>query len=80
VKVPLTEIYAWVSIEPDGSEEIIAASVPIDDRRTLALPLVGDNLAGVRSLRHLAERAKRDSGCSVRLMRFSTRTTVEELP
>lgn len=75
----MTEIFAWVSTEPDGSERIIAVSVPNPDGSRLALPLAGDNLAGMRVLRHWAEQTQRETGWPVRLLRFSTRETVEEL-
>jgi hypothetical protein len=77
----LTEIYAWVCTEPDGSEGIIAASMPLDDGPgIMMMPLVGGDLARMRSLRHHAEQTRGATGWPVRLMRFSTRTTIEELP
>jgi hypothetical protein len=74
----LTELYAWVCTEPDGSEGIIAASMPAAGG-AMMMPLVGGDLARMRSLRHWAEQTRRDTGWPVRLMRFSTRTTLEEL-
>jgi hypothetical protein len=75
----LTEVYAWVCTEPDGSEGIVAGAVTTADGATMALPLVGGDLARMRSYRHIAEQTQRATGWPVRLMRFSTRTVLEEL-
>jgi hypothetical protein len=74
----LTEIYAWVCTEPDGSEGIIAAAMPTEGG-VMMMPLVGGDLARMRSLRHHAVETQRATGWPVRLMRFSTRSTLEEL-
>ena len=74
----LDEVYAWVCTEPDGSEGFCVAHVPIEGG-VMAMPLVGGDLARMESLRHWAVKTRRDTGWPVRLLRFSTRTTVEEL-
>lgn len=75
----IDEVFAWVCTEPDGSEGIIAGSVPNADGSTLALPLVGGDLARMRSYRHIAEQVQRETGYPVRLVRFTTRSVVEEI-
>jgi hypothetical protein len=76
--MPLTidALYAWVATEKDGSEGVCAHMLP-----TMGMvPLVGADMDRIKSLRRFAENARALTGCPVRLVRFSMREDLEELP
>lgn len=68
-------LYAWVATEPDGGEGVCAAQI---DREIL--PLVGADIDRARALRPYAKTAREATGYPVRLVRFSRREDLEELP
>lgn len=68
-------LYAWVAAEPGGGEGIM--SVQLGD---MQMPLVGADMDRMKSLRPYAERGRRITGCSVRLVRFGSREDLEILP
>lgn len=71
------ELYAWMMEEPDGSEGLVGASI---GPRGSIIPLVGGDLKRMRSLRRFAETHREATGRPVRLLRFSRRDDLEELP
>jgi hypothetical protein len=70
-------LYAWVATEPDGGEGVCGADIPALGGM---VPLVGADLERMRSLRPYAELTRRASGCRVRLIGFTGRLDIEELP
>lgn len=50
----ITELWAWVAVESDGSEGILAKEMLIDGQH-MFLPFVGADMARVESLRPHAE-------------------------
>jgi hypothetical protein len=68
-------LYAWVVTEPDGGEGV--ASAQIGDTHW---PLIGADMDRVKTLRMFAEAVRRQTGYPVRLVRFSQREKLEELP
>jgi hypothetical protein len=68
-------IYAWVAKEPDGGEGV--CSVQLGD---VHMPLVGADIERVKSVRPYAEMIRQETGYPVRLVRFSRREDLEELP
>jgi hypothetical protein len=74
----ITEIYAWVLTEPEGGEGIPA--IPAITLGGSIMPLVGADRARIESLRQFALNVRRTTGCPVRLVRFGSRTVLEELP
>lgn len=73
----IEKLYAWVATEPDGGEGVCGAFI-----REMGglVPLVGADRERIESLRPYAELTRRGSGYPVRLVEFSTRTDMEELP
>lgn len=79
---PITELWAWVSTEPDGGEGIIAASLPDPiTREPVVMPLVGGDRERVESpfMRRVAMATRISTARPVRLVRFTTREVVETL-
>ena len=74
----ITELFAWVATEPDGSEGVCAHEVVIDGRRMIA-PLVGADRARIQSYRGFADTIAETTGRPIRLMRFSNAETLERL-
>lgn len=73
----LGELYAWVEVEPDGREGIIALIRP-EFGMTM---LQNRNLdIAQNKMRAFAERHAQRSGRPVRLVKFVRTATVEELP
>lgn len=70
-------LYAWVASEPDGGEGVAAASIP---GLGGMVPLVGADRARMDSLRPYAELVRQQTGFPVRLVRFSAREVIEDLP
>lgn len=68
-------MYAWVATEPDGGEGICAARIG-----DMMMPLVGADMDRMKSLREYAEAGRRLTGYPMRLIRFSRREDMEELP
>jgi protein gp37 len=68
-------LYAWVATEPDGGEGVCSFQLG-----NTHMPLVGADMDRIKSLRRFAEIIRRASGCPIRLVRFSTREDLEELP
>jgi hypothetical protein len=71
----IDSVYAWVVVEPDGGEGVASAQIG-----NTHWPLVGADIDRVKSLRALAEAVRRQTGWPVRLVRFSNREELEELP
>lgn len=69
-------IAAWIAVEPDGGEGVIAVTMP----NGLTLPLIGADEALIESFRQSAMEAHLRTGYPVRLVRFSLREVIEELP
>jgi hypothetical protein len=72
----ITELYAWVATEPDGSEGIVVVTLV----GGMIMPLVGGDQDRMQSLRGHAEAARRNTGFPIRLVRFGHREVLEELP
>lgn len=67
-------LYAWVATEPDGGEGVCSAQ--IGDTH---YPLVGADMARIKSYRQHAELIHRMTGHPVRLVRFAHREDIEVL-
>jgi hypothetical protein len=72
-------IYAWVAQEPDGGEGVCSATMQYLGREMM-MPLIGADIDRVKSLRQHARTARMTTGFPVRLVRFSMREDLEELP
>jgi hypothetical protein len=74
--MPLTisEIWAWVSVEADGSEGIPASSRLL---RGQMVPLLGADEARIRSLQTEAEAIADFTNTGLKLMRFGPGVIVE---
>lgn len=68
-------LYAWVAEHPNGAEGLCGAMTP-----NQMMPLVGADIERMRSLRSFAELTRAATGFPVRLIRFSRRDDLEELP
>jgi hypothetical protein len=68
-------ICAWIATEPHGGEGV--CSVQAGDTH---LPMIGADGERIESLRRYAERVRRMTGYPVRLVRFTQRVEIEELP
>ncbi len=64
----ITELYAWVCMEPDGGHGIPAIESP--DGSGAKLPMIGADLERIRSLKPYAMEVHAVYGYPVRLMRF----------
>jgi hypothetical protein len=73
----ITEIFAWICVEPDGGDGIPAIEAPWD--RSMMLPLIGSDRERIESLRPWAEDVARRMGLPVRLVRFSCAEELEQL-
>lgn len=71
----IDEMFAWVCTEPDGSEGLVGWHTSIG-----WVPLVGGDVDRMRSLRPQAEITRKETGWPVRLVRFTKRDDLEELP
>lgn len=71
----ITEIYAWVAIEPNGGEAVCGGTLA-----GIMMPMVGADRARIEDFRAQALRLRQTTGYPIRLVRFSSRETVEELP
>lgn len=70
----IDSMWAFTVVDDDGTEGVVAVQAAGS-----MMPLVGADLARVRSLRPLAQRLASDLGKPVSLVHFSTRTVQETL-
>ena len=68
-------LYAWIAVDPEGGEGVCGASIG-----RMMLPLVGADRERIESLRERAAMTRAASGYPVKLVRFSRREDIEELP
>jgi hypothetical protein len=68
-------LYAWVATEPSGDEGVCSMQLG-----AVHMPLIGADMDRVKSLREHAELVRQATGYPVRLVRFSRREDLEELP
>jgi hypothetical protein len=73
----ITELWAWIGVEPDGSEGIVAKEMLIEGRR-MFVPMVGADMARINSLRDEAISVGKHFGKPVKLVHF-TITGVENV-
>jgi hypothetical protein len=72
------ELYAWMTEDPNHrSEGLVGANIGPGGS---IIPLVGGDLARMRSLRCFVEGHRAATGWRVQLLRFSRRDELEELP
>jgi hypothetical protein len=72
----ITELWAWVSIDPvDNNEGIIATYLPVEGW----MPLVGADRERIESLRPRALDTVKMTKQAVRLVRFRTREVLETI-
>lgn len=70
----IDELFAFVSVDKDGTEGVCAAFV-----RGVWMPLVGADMARVDSLRPIASVVAEESGMTIRLIRFCKREELETI-
>ena len=71
----VTEVYAWLAIDPrDNCEGIVAGTM--DDTW---VPLIGADRERIESYRSIAERAGRLSSQTIKLVRFTQREELKVL-
>ena len=68
-------LYAWVATEPDGGEGVCSMTLG-----NIHYPLVGADMDRIKSFRKHAEFLREATGYPVRLVRYSMREDLEELP
>lgn len=68
----IDEMYAYIAQEPDGSEGVTAFRT--EDGW---MPMVGADMKRAEALRPWAEMLARESGQTLKLVRFETRTEME---
>jgi hypothetical protein len=71
----ITELWAYVCVDAKSNDEGIIGRLMPDGTW---IPFIGADEARVRSLRPMAEKIGKESKAKVRLMKFSTKTLVEE--
>jgi Zn ribbon nucleic-acid-binding protein len=69
----ITEIFAFVSVDENDQEGVIAINTILGPT-----PMIAADKARLEYLRPHAERVAKEMGIKVRLLRFSTREEVEE--
>lgn len=72
----ITELWAWVTIDPDDDEEGVVGFTSPDG---LMMPLIMADKARLHSIRHVAEGIARHSGKTLKLIRVSVREDIETL-
>jgi hypothetical protein len=72
----ITELYAWICTEEDGSEGLCAQSMLIEGYETL-VPFIGADMERVQKLRPFAATIAHETGKPIRLVRFSIVGTME---
>ena len=70
----ITELYAWIVTEKDGTE-----GIPAQCLDGVWYPAVGADCARIESLRPIAADMQIKMGLDVKLVRFSQMTVVERL-
>jgi hypothetical protein len=70
----IDRLYAWVTLDPDGREGILAAKLPGAPGWT---PLIGADKARIESYRQYAADTRLASGYPVKLKMFSKGTVIE---
>lgn len=70
----ITELFAFVAYAEEG-EGIMAAKPPGSN---LITPLIGADMARVKSIYTLAETIKKETGIDFRVLRFSVREDITE--
>lgn len=71
----VTEMFAWLAVEENGSEGIIAGPVG----RHELMPLVGGDRKRMEALRPVAEYVQQQTGLRIKLVRFSEREELESI-
>ena len=75
----ITEMWAWVSVDPvDGNEGVVAQSWP-HPNGTVLMPFVGADRERIQSLLPEVRRMRAISKNPIRLIKFSTREIIEEI-
>lgn len=74
IRKPIEELFAWISVHPDGSEGVL--SWRFGDTH---LPLIGADKERIESFRRHAELVRQATGYPIKLVRYSTRTELERL-
>jgi hypothetical protein len=72
----ITTLTAYISVDKDGEEGVLGASLPGTD---MFMPLIGADHARIVSYKPLAEQIAKASGMRVVLAQFSVRTDLEEI-
>lgn len=70
----IKDLWAYISIAEDGEEGICA--VMLEDKW---MPMVMANQERIKSMRTIAEKMAKESGKTIKFVRFSTRTDLETL-
>lgn len=73
-KLRIKEIWAWVSVDPNGHEGIICFEGP----GGIPHPAIGADAERLKALRPIAEQAA-TSGIPIRLLKFSQRELIDEI-
>ncbi len=68
------EIWAWIAIEDEGDEGVAAYMEDGTWR-----PMIGCAKEGIEGLRPIAEQIAKESGMTLQLRRFTTRTDLETI-
>ena len=71
----ITEMYAFIATEKDGQEGIMAF---YDASTGMMLPMVGADVARVKSLLMMAETISRASGATYRICKFTNRQDITD--
>lgn len=75
----ITEMFAWVSTEPDGGEGICAAQMVMEGQ-LIYMPLIGADANRVESLRSTVIEIHRQTGHPIKLVKFSSMEVIESIP
>lgn len=70
----ITEIYAFVSVDEDGNEGVLAANLG-----GMMMPFVCADKARVDSLRNHAEKIAHMTAKKIKLVKFTNREEIEEI-
>lgn len=74
----ITSLYAWIATEADGGEGLPAMHTVIDGQEYF-MPLMGADMARIKSLRGKAELVARRGNVRLRLCRFQLVDELDEL-
>jgi len=72
----INKIYAFVSIEDDGTEGVCAV---YSNSENCWMPLITGNEKNIKAMTVMAEVVKKKSKETIRLVEFSTRTVIKTL-